>query len=306
MSLLDDTALFAAIVSQGGFSHAAKYLGLSNGLISRRIANLEKKLGVSLIKRTTRKIQLTPEGELFWRHAERIQQELNSALSLIQASEKRPRGTIRVSAPLYFGRHYLTPIIAKFMADFTEINIDLILSNQKLDPIKSQLDLVIRGAGYLGKEGLKDSSMQMKMLLKEKICLYASPAYLIKYGEPTHCADLHQHTIINYAENNHHSENITWTFLEKKVKNSVVLNAKFNVNDIESAIIACTENMGIGKFTTLNVKNSLFEQALKPILVSYDWGHYYLYAVYPQQKALPKRMRLFLDFIAAHIPRLIE
>lgn len=83
MSILDDTVIFAAIIQQGGFSRAAKYLGLSNGLISRRIAKLETDLGVTLLKRTTRQIQLTPEGELFWQHAQRIQQEMDTAVCLI-------------------------------------------------------------------------------------------------------------------------------------------------------------------------------------------------------------------------------
>lgn len=304
MGILDDTALFAAIVSQGGFSHAAKHLGLSNGLISRRIANLETKLGVTLIKRTTRQIQLTPEGELFFRHAERIQQELNSAVSLIQASEKKPKGTLRVSAPLYFGRHYLTSMIVKFMADFNEIKIDLILTNQKLDPIKSELDLVIRVAGYLGNENLKDSNLQMKMLSKENIRLYASSGYLLKYGTPKHYTDLIHHSIINYADNYRLSKQVEWNLLHDKKKFEVTLHPKFNANDIESAVIACTEGLGIGRFTELNVKND--QLSLTPILEAYHWGNYYLYAVYPQQKALPKRTRLFLDFLSAHMLNMKE
>src|SRR3990167_10988349 len=120
MSVLEDTAIFAAIIKYGGFSHAAKHLGLSNGLVSRRISLLEKTLGVTLIKRTTRQFFLTPEGELFWQHAERIQQELNSALSLIHASNKKPKGKIRISAPTYFGRHYLMPILLKFLENFPQ------------------------------------------------------------------------------------------------------------------------------------------------------------------------------------------
>src|SRR5690242_19937064 len=135
MGLLDDTAIFTAIIQQGGFSHAARHLGLSNGLISRRIRDLEATLGVTLIKRTTRSFQLTPEGELFWQHAQRIQQEFDSAISLIQSSTKKPKGTIRLSAPQYFGRHYLMPILMKFMADFPDIKIELDLSNRQIDPL---------------------------------------------------------------------------------------------------------------------------------------------------------------------------
>lgn len=293
MGVLDDTAIFVAVVQQGGFSHAAAHLGLSNGMVSRRIAQLETELGVSLITRTTRQFHLTPEGELFWQHAQRIQQELDSAISLIQASAKKPKGSIRVSAPLYFGRHYLTPIIIKFLNDFNDIDIDLTLTNQKLDPIKAGLDLVIRGAGYLDETTLQDSNMQMKVLLKEKIGLYASPAYLQKHGEPQHKDDLLKHTTIHYADNK-------WTYHAAHQKGVVTLTPQFNVNDIESALIACIAGCGIGKFTTLNVKNALEQKQLHPILQQYDWGNYHLYAIYPHQRTLPKRTRLLLDFIVAH------
>lgn len=293
MGVLDDTVIFVAVVQQGGFSHAAAHLGLSNGMVSRRIAQLETDLGVTLITRTTRQFHLTPEGELFWQHAQRIQQELDSAISLIQASAKKPKGSIRVSAPLYFGRHYLTPIIIKFLNDFNDIDIDLTLTNQKLDPIKAGLDLVIRGAGYLDETTLQDSNMQMKVLLKEKIGLYASPAYLQKHGEPQHKDDLLKHTTIHYADNK-------WTYHAAHQKGVVTLTPQFNVNDIESALIACIAGCGIGKFTTLNVKNALEQKQLHPILQQYDWGDYHLYAIYPHQRTLPKRTRLLLDFIVAH------
>lgn len=304
MGILDDTAIFVAVVQQGGFSHAARYLGLSNGLISRRIAQMESSLGVALIKRTTRQIKLTPEGELFWQHAQRIQQELDSAIGLIQSSADKPKGTIRISAPLYFGRHYLTPIIMKFLNNFTDIKIDLILSNQKLDPIKMQLDLVVRGAGYLASETLKDSNMQMKIFMKEKIGLYASPSYLMKYGTPKDCVDLLNHNIISYVDNNRLSDEEIWSYSLKGSLSEMTLHPKFNVNDIESGLIACVSGYGIGKFTDLNVKNAIHDQQLCSILKDYDWGNYHLYALYPQQQSLPKRTRLLLDFIHAHTSKL--
>lgn len=306
MGILDDTAIFVAVVQQGGFSHAAKHLGLSNGLISRRIAQLESDLGATLITRTTRQLHLTPEGELFWQHAQRIKQELDSAVSLIQSSAKKPKGTIRISAPLYFGRHYLTPILMKFLNDFNDIKVDLILSNQKLDPIKSQLDLVIRGAGYLDDVTLQNSNMQMKILLKEKIGLYASPSYLQKQGKLEDVNDLLNHTIINYSDNNRLSDQEKWAYTLNDKKGVVTLNPKFNVNDIESGLIACVAGCGIGKFTELNAKSALQQKQLCPVLTQSDWGSYHLYAIYPQQQALPKRTRLLLDFIYAHTRNFLE
>lgn len=306
MSILDDTAIFVAIVQQGGFSHAARHLGLSNGLISRRIAQLELKLGTTLIKRTTRQLYLTPEGELFWQHAQRIQQELDSAISLIQSSAKKPKGTIRISAPLYFGRHYLTPIIMKFLNNFSDIKINLMLTNKKSDPIKEQLDLVIRGAGYLDETSLKDSSIKMKLLIEEKIGLYASPEYLTKYGEPKSIDSLLHHAIINFTDNKKLSEQEKWEYNYKNKNASIDLKPKFNCNDIESNLIACIAGNGIGKFTELNIKSALEQKQLRPVLTQYDWGNYHLYAIYPYQQVLPKRTRLLLDFIHLHMQSLLS
>lgn len=303
MGTLDDTAIFAAIVQQGGFSHAAKHLGLSNGLVSRRISQLETKLGVSLIKRTTRQLQLTQEGELFWQHAERIQQELNTAISLIQSSAKKPKGMIRISAPPYFGKQYLIPIMMKFLTDFGDIKIDLILTNQKLDPIKEQLDLVIRGVGYLDDPILKDSTIRTKLLIKEKINLYASPEYLLKHGEPSSPEDLSNHVIINYTDVKRHDK---WTYTYRNKTSHVAIKPAFNCNDIEGSLIACTHGHGIGKFTELNAKNAMQAKLLQPILEAYRWGHYQLFAIYSDQQSLPKRTRLLLEFINAHTQSLLS
>ncbi len=305
MGMLDDTAIFNAVVQQGGFSRAAKHLGLSNGLISRRIAELETNLGVTLIKRTTRQLHLTAEGELFWQHTQRIQQELDAALSLIHSSAKKPKGTIRVSAPLYFGRHYLTDILLKFLSNFSDINIDLILSNQKQDPVKEQLDLVIRGAGYLEDTSLQDSSLQMKLLLKEKIGLYASFDYIAKYKEPNAIEKLSKHRIINYI-NQRSTPQDTWSYEYNGKHDFIALAPKLNCNDIESTLTACINGHGIGKFTELNVKKALGQKQLRPVLQQYNFGFYHLYAIYPQQHALPIRTRLLLDFIIAHTQNLLK
>ncbi len=305
MGILDDTAVFAAVISQGGFSHAARHLRLSNGMVSRRIAQLETDLGVTLLKRTTRQIQLTPEGDIFWQHAQRIQQEMDAAIGLIQSSAKKPKGIIRVSAPLYFGRHYLTPVLIKFLENFSDININLLLSNQRQDPVKEQLDIVIRGAGYLDDAGLRDSSLQMKVLLREKIGLYASPDYITRHGEPKKASELVNHVVINYGYTGS-SESEKWKYVENGRDAVITLQPKFNCNDIESGLIACESGYGIGRFTDLNVKTQLQAKTLRPVLREYDWGNYHLFAVYPQQKSLPKRTRLLLDFIIAHTQHLSE
>ncbi|MBN9230917.1 MAG: LysR family transcriptional regulator [Legionella sp.] len=297
MGILDDSVIFTAVIQRGGFSRAAHYLGISSGLVSRRIAHLETSLGVSLIKRTTRDFQLTTEGELFFQHAIRIQQELDSALNLIHASAKKPTGVIRISAPPYFGRHYLIPVIMNFMRDFPDIKIDLILSNKQLDSIKERLDLIIRGAGFVSEPRLQDSNLQMRLLLKEKIGLYASPAYLLQHGALRSGTDLSNHVLLNYSFHHRNQEDQTWSYLADDGAHNFKFESKLNTNDIESCIHACIAGLGIGRFTELNARIALQAEQICPVLEQYDWGIYHLFAIYPQQHALPERTRLFLEFV---------
>lgn len=301
MNLLEDTAIFAVVVQQGGFSHAARHLGLSNGLISRRIANLEKHLGVSLLKRTTRQIKLTSEGEVLFKHAQRIQQELNSAICLIQSAVKKPRGLIRLSSPVYFGRHYLTPIIQKFMSNYPDINVELLLTGEKLDPIKQGLDFVIRGAGFIHEPKLQDSGLKSRLLIRERIGLYASPKYLYEKGEPKIPSDLTEHAFINYIDSKKINQKVTLKYTVNRHETHISLVAKFNCNDVETNLMTCALGYGIAKFTDLNAKNALEQRHLQPILIDYDWGSYNLYAIYPQQEAMPTRTRLLLEFVASSL-----
>jgi LysR family transcriptional regulator, transcriptional activator for dmlA len=299
MSLLDDTAIFVAVVQQGGFGRAARSLGLSNGLISRRIAQMEAQLGVTLLKRTTRQLQMTPEGELFWQHAQRIQQELDSALCLIGSLAEKPKGSIRISAPPYFGRHYLIPIINKFMTNFDDINIDLILTDKFTDPVKEKIDLLIRGTGYFD-SALKDSSMKIKLLTQQTINLYASQEYLVKHGEPKVPEDLLKHSLIGFINEGNSSEFDSWSYTYKNKKSSITFKPKFNSNDMDSRAAICMAGQGIGKFTALVSQQSPPHQTIRPILEEYDWGKFNIYVVYVQQHALPRRTRLLIDFISAH------
>lgn len=306
MGMLDDTAIFVAIVQQGGFSHAAKYLNLSNGLISRRLALLEASLGVSLIKRTTRQITLTPEGQIFLQHAQRIQQELDSALVFMQGSANKPTGLINISAPVYFGRHYLTPVIMKFLTEFPGIKINLVLNNNQLDPIKHNIDIIIRGTGYLENRGLKDSTLHVKSLFKEKIKVYASTTYLQKNGEPKKVMELANHTIIGLSNSTGLDELLQWSYRYKNQRESVTVVPSFNTNDIESSLIACSSGYGISRFSDLNIRSLLQQQLVKAILDDYDWGTYELFAAYTHQKVLPKRCRLLLDFLSNHMKSLVD
>ncbi len=298
MSLLNDTAIFATIVAEGSFSRAAAKLGLSNGLVSRRMATLEASLGVTLLKRTTRQFQLTPEGEMFWQHAKRIQQEFDTAISVIHSLADKPKGSLRVSAPPYFGRHYLMPMLKRFLENFDGIHIELIITDIFQDPIKENIDLIIRSAGYL-EPNLKDSLLRSKWIYKSELKLYASPEYLIKHGAPTTPADLHQHAIVGYVPQDKPSSEEAWAYQHKNKEETLTLKTAFNCNDTDSRIYACKAGLGIAKFLELVHLNQSDKKSMQVVLPDYHWGENNFYLIYPNQQALPKRTRLLMDFLTA-------
>lgn len=301
MSILDDISIFSSVINNGGFSHAAKHLGLSNGMVSRSIARLESELGVTLIKRTTRQHQVTPEGQLLFQHACRIRQELALAINNINSCAHKSKGTIKVSAPLYLGRNYFMPIILKFLRKFDDIKVELDLSNQKHDPVKEQFDFVIRGAGYRNKELLHDSNLKMKALISDNIGLYASKSYLKKHGKPHSIECLSKHVIVSYQGDRTLLDEEIWKYQYQNKTSKIAVVPSFKSSDIDCCLYACISGYGIGKFTGLVVKNALEKKELFPVLENYSWGKHNLYAIYSSQQTLPKRTRLLLDFIDSEI-----
>jgi DNA-binding transcriptional LysR family regulator len=194
----------------------------------------------------------------------------------------------------------------EFLNNFKDIKTNLILSSQYLDPVQEKLDFVIRGTGYSTEMTLKDSSLKMKLLVKEKIGLYASPDYLTHHGEPKTPNDLLKHMMITYVDTKHLPDQEKWTYTYNKKEYSLLLKPRFNSNDIESNLLACIAGYGIGKFTELNARSALLDKKIRPILRQYNWGEYYLYAVYPHQQSLPKRTRLLLDFVTTHLQNILK
>lgn len=297
MTSLDDIALFASVIQHGGFSHAAKYLKLSNGLVSRRIAQLELDLGVTLIKRTTRQIELTQEGRRLAIYAKRLRSELDAALQDIHEAANTCQGTIRISAPLYLGRRYIFPILNRFLTQFKDIKLDLDLSNETHDLIKHQFDLIIRGAGYKNSEHYSESNLKIRSLLKSDIQLYASKSYLQKNGTPKTIFDLCEHRILSHAGDNTIRSEENWHYVYKNKKSILSLSPNLYCNDFECILEACLSGQGIAKIPAFLIQSSSFKKNLIPILKAYSFGKHEISVLYPSQQALPKRVRYLLDFL---------
>lgn len=301
MSLLDETSIFATVIHEGGFSHAAKKLGLSNGLITRKIKSLESRLGVSLLIRTTRKLKLTQEGTMFLRHAERIQQELEAGVCLLSSANDQPKGHIRISSGIFYARYYLTTIICDFLQEFPGITVEIIATNEIVDPLAHNIDLLFRGRGFVSSSE-EDAHLKGRFLMNYEIGLYASPNYLATHAEPRQPDDLINHKIISYSNLEDERSDETWKYTFKGKSNQVIVQPFLKSDDVESMIAICKAGLGIIRISSLSGKLEIEAKNLRRILPDYCFGKSKMYVLYPYQSGLPKRVRLLLDYILARLP----
>ncbi|MFY2764452.1 LysR substrate-binding domain-containing protein [Arenimonas sp. MALMAid1274] len=194
---LNDTLIFAKVVEQGSFTAAAKQLGLPKTTVSRKVQELEERLGAQLLNRTTRKLGLTEAGAVYHDHSARIARELEEAESAVNQLQGGPRGWLRVSAPYSIGVMWIAPLLGEFHQRYPEVRIDLHLGSEKVDLIASDIDVALR----IGT--LPDSSLVARRLDGFRTQIYASPEYIRRHGEPLHPNDLQHHRVLAYAKNRH-------------------------------------------------------------------------------------------------------
>lgn len=302
MSVLDETSIFATIVQEGGFGKAAKKLGYSNGLISRKIKSLEERLGISLLNRTTRTFSLTKEGELYYKHAERMQRELEAGLSLIHSASDKPKGHIRITTAVHYTR-YLTPVVCEFMQEFPEITVEIIATNVILDPFQHHIDIMFRTRGWTATSPSDDANLKGRFLGDYIIGLYASPAYLAQYGEPRHPADLAHHRTFGYSRIKLAEAQLgeLWPYDREDEHAEILVHPHIRIDDVGSKIEACKAGLGIARFADISVVKEMEDKSLRKILNDYCWGKSKMYLLYPYQSGIPKRVRLLLDYIIARL-----
>ena len=193
MSRFEELEAFVAVVDQKGFSRAGDQLGLAKSMISRRVTELERRLGVQLLQRTTRRQSLTDAGREFYQRALQILADLAEAEQSVADAQSQVSGRIRLTLPLGIGVARLAQPINRFLDDHPDVEIDIDLNDRRVDLIDSNIDLAIR----IGE--LEDSSLIARRLASVHFAICASPAYLQKYGEPEHPSDLARHEVLVYS-----------------------------------------------------------------------------------------------------------
>lgn len=290
MTASDDLTFFAILAQQPSLAAAAAQLGLSPPAVSRRLAALERRLGVRLLNRTTRRLSLTPEGERYAQDGGRILADIAQLEQDLAAARAQPRGLLRIGAGFGFGRRHLGPAVAEFVARHPQVEVQLHLSDRPPDMAAEGIDVAIR----FGLGG--DSGLLARKIASNRRLLCAAPAYLADRPAPAHPKDLTAHDCIFIREND--QTNNTWKLVSGSRQASVKVRGRVGSNHGEVAVDWALKGLGVLLRSEWDIAPYLRSGELVRVLPDWSGQAADIHAVYLQRHLLSAKVRLFLDFLA--------
>jgi DNA-binding transcriptional LysR family regulator len=294
MDRLTTLDLFVRIVDAGSFAAGAEQLGLSRALASRAVLDLETRLGTRLLNRTTRRLSLTEAGAAFYRRAQRITADVAEAEEEAAALHARPRGLLRVNAPMSFGVLHVAPVLAAYLERYPEVSVDLTLNDRVVDLVEDGYDLAIR----IGR--LADSSLIARRLAPCRILLCAAPSYLAAHGTPAHPTDLTRHRCIAYAYGGDRGD---WVLTGPEGEVRVRVSARLQINNGDAIQAAIREGYGIARQPDFIAAADLAAGRMVQVLPEWRLPEIGIHAVYPPARTLSAKVRSFVDFLAERFAR---
>ncbi len=290
MDKFEDIQAFIAVVDAGSFTAAAEKLDSAKSAVSRRVSALEERLGVQLLRRTTRVLNLTDTGRSFYEHGTRILADLEEAEAAVQQEHGELRGTLRVALPLSFGVRHMGGPIATFGKLHPKVDFDLDLNDRRVDLIADNIDVALR----IGR--LADSSLIARRLFDVRAVVCGSPHYLHEHGTPATPEDLRDHRCLVYSNL---AEPSRWSYVEGAGKRQFVnVNASMTASSGDFLSNAAAHGMGLIIQPTFIAADAIRRGNLVPVLTDYKWPITPAYAVYPPTRHLSFRVRAFIDFLA--------
>ncbi|MCY4746739.1 LysR family transcriptional regulator [Pelomonas sp. UHG3] len=279
---------FAAVVDSGSFVRGADALQLSKSVISRLVADLEARLGVRLLQRTTRRLSLTPEGQVFLERCRHLLADVNDAEAEVTRHAGEVIGELRVSAPVSFGLQQLAPLWPAFMARHPQLLLDVTLADRFVDLVDEGYDMALRIAR------LPASSLVCRQLASTRLVLCASPQYLQQHGELNHIDELAGRTVFAYKLL---STGDQWHFTGPKGPVSVKVTPRMRSNSGDSCVQAALQHQGLVLQPSFLVGEPLRLGRLVEVLPQYRSIELGIYAVYPSRKQLAPKVRRLVDFL---------
>ena len=289
MDRLKQIESFVAVATKGSLTAAALAEGVAPAVIGRRIDALEERLGVKLLVRTTRRITLTHEGSAYLEDCQRVLADLASAEASVSAGGVKASGHLRITAPAGFGRRHVAPLVPKFVAAHPDVSVSLNLSDRVVDIVNEGFDCAVRVGD------LPDSSLVSVRLADNRRLCVATPAYLERAGVPTAPAELMRHACLTLSSDA--SQTRGWAFRMDGEVTHLRPSGPLNCSDGQVLHDWCLQGLGIAWRSTWEVEAEVADGRLRVLLQDFAAPPNGIYAVFPQRKHLPLRVRLWIDFI---------
>jgi DNA-binding transcriptional LysR family regulator len=289
MDRLTEMEAFATVVDQGGFTDAAKKMGISKSAVSKHVSALEARLGARLLNRTTRRVSPTEIGLAYYDRARRVLNDAGEADSLVTSMQSAPSGLLRISVATDFGVNHLSPILGEFLQEFPDITVNMVLNNRYVELISEGFDMAIR----IGE--LEDSTLRARKLTETTKRMVGSPAYFRKYGRPQKIDDLNEHKLLHYSNQ---ANNAVWKLTAPSGEKRQVRTAGWlTVNDGQSLLNAAISGLGIAYLPSFLYAEAMAQGAVEEAIPDLPVDTQGIYAVYPPGRFTQPKVRAFIDFL---------
>ncbi|MCX7176207.1 MAG: LysR substrate-binding domain-containing protein [Proteobacteria bacterium] len=292
MRQLSDLAFFSLMIKCGSLSATARELDVTPSAVSKRLVQMERRLGVRLLNRTTRRLSLTNEGEVYLETARRILADIEELERLVSSSRAAPRGLLKVNATLGFGRNYIAPAISAFARRFPEVTVQLHLTDRPLNLAEEALDVGIR----FGE--LPDARVVARKIADNRRLICAAPGYLKQFGRPQVPDDLTRHNCLVLRQND--AAYGIWRFSKGRKIDTVKVRGGLSSNDGEVALNWALDGHGILMRSEWDIAKYLRSGRLELLLEDYALPPADIFAIYPEKHNLSAKVRAFVDFLVAH------
>ncbi|MDR5750736.1 MULTISPECIES: LysR family transcriptional regulator [unclassified Caballeronia] len=295
-ALLPDMAVFARVVDAGNFSVAARQLGSTPSTVSRQIKRLEEALATRLLERSTRKVRVTESGQQVYRHCRDMAAAAAGAVDAAGQSVGRPQGRVALSAPSAYAKSVIHPLVPAFLAAYPDVDVQLFFSDHEIDPLASDLDLVIRATDR------PPPGLAARPLGRIRWVLCAAHSYLHERGVPAHPRDLATHDCIYLGET---ADDNRWQFRRGNETASVTVKGRYIANHAGARLEAAQDGLGIANLPEFAAREALAMGSVARVLGGWDLeARAYqgpVWLLYPPNRFLPPKVRALIDFLAQRL-----
>ncbi len=289
MDRLTEMEAFAHVVDQGGFTDAARKMGISKSAVSKHISSLEARLGARLLNRTTRRVSPTEIGLAYYDRARRVLNDAGEADALVSSMQSAPTGLLRVSVATDFGSLHLSPVLGSFFSQYPDMSVNLELDNRYIELISEGYDAAIR----VGE--MEDSTLRARKIADSTLRMVASPKYLEVHGRPRRIDDLSAHKLLHYSNQ---SNNVVWKMTSLSgEKRHVRTTGSFTVNDGQSLLNAAINGLGIAYLPSFLYHAAMDTGLVEDVMPELPKERQGIYVVYPPGKFTQPKVRAFIDFL---------